>query len=239
MVMKTQALEVARNGPPSASRIGRIEFGDVVELAPARGHRTTREPAVTVDGPYKRGQSRSRSVGQRAGRWIGLGAMPIRSSNYVRGSRDQPLHRSNPISAAFRFATQAIASGDKRQDSRRYAAGAVDSRRPESESRQTVPAKWNRRQAREQSRDRLARTRRYSRDLTSTRGASADRTRCAATASDARAQLIDLLGILPRTFRCHTGKSARSHRAGEQPARRPGASRHFVDRGCRRFRRPR
>lgn len=50
---------------------------------------------------------------------------------------------------------------------------------------------------------------------------------------------IDLLGILPRTFRCHTGKSARSHRAGEQPARRPGASRHFVDRGCRRFRRPR
>lgn len=118
MVMTTQALEVARNGPPTASRIGRIELGDVVELAPVRGHRTTREPAVTVDGPHQCGQSRSRSIGQRAGRRIGLGAMPIRSSNDVRGSRDQPLHRPNPIPAAVRFATWAITSGDKRQDSR-------------------------------------------------------------------------------------------------------------------------
>ena len=118
MVMTTQALEVARNGPPTASRIGRIEFGDVVELAPARGHRTTREPAVTVEGPYKRGQCRSRSIGQRAGRWIELGAMPIRSSNYVRGPRGQPLHCPNPIPAAVRFATWVITSGNKRQDSR-------------------------------------------------------------------------------------------------------------------------
>lgn len=73
---------------------------------------------MTVDGPYQCGQSRSRSVGQRTGRWIGLGAMTIRPSNYVRGSRDQPLHCPNPISAAFRFATEAITSGDKRERSR-------------------------------------------------------------------------------------------------------------------------
>lgn len=121
----------------------------------------------------------------------------------------------------------------------KHVVGAVDSRRPESGSRRTEPARWNQQQAREQNRGRSARIRRCSRDLTSIREASPGHTRCAAEASDVRAQSIELGWMLPRTFRCHTGKSAPVRRAGEQPARQPGASRHFVDRGYRRFRRPR
>lgn len=125
-----------------------------------------------------------------------------------------------------------------------HVAGAVDFRRPGSGNLQTKPARWNQQQAREQNQDRSVRTRRCSRDLTSIRGASSDHTRCAAEASDVRTQLIEtqlieLLWMQPRTFHCHTGKSAPVRRGEERPARQPGASRHFVDRGCRRFRRPR